>query len=110
MSIIGGNQNLQDGNIYLDGPQLNPGVMLNELGLELSEANQLSQANANYALSLEFLNAKIKQAKDMQSGLIATAQQHMMQSLLPFQLDIQTLLLVVMNPFGIRSTWVLFIL
>ena len=75
MSIIGGNQNLQDGNIYLDGPQLNPGVMLNELGLELSEANQLSQANANYALSLQFLNAKIQQARDMQSGLIATARQ-----------------------------------
>ncbi len=74
MSIIGGNQNIQDGNIYLDGPQLNPGVLLNELGLDLSEANQLSQANANYGMSLEFLNAKIQQAKEMQSGLVATAQ------------------------------------
>ena len=74
MSIIGGNQNLQDGNIYLDGPQLNPGVMLNELGLELSEANQLSQANANYGMSLQFLNDKIQQAREMQSGLLERAQ------------------------------------
>lgn len=69
------NQNLGDGNIYLDGPQLNPGVLLNQVGLEISQQNQLSKANADYGKSIDFMKAQIELAKEIQTGLIATAQQ-----------------------------------